>query len=67
MACDPRERIWYPYIEGKCLDLATILISGAVVNVISRFAILILPLFETWQLQLPASKKLGLSAAFSTG
>lgn len=67
LACNPREKIWHPYIEGTCLDLAAILISGAVVNVISDFAILILPLFKVWRLQLSASKKLGVSAIFATG
>jgi hypothetical protein len=67
MACNPREKIWHPLINGKCLDLSLILIAGAIVNIFSDFSILILPMVKVWQLQLTRSKKLGLVAVFATG
>jgi hypothetical protein len=66
-ACSPREKIWHPLIEGKCLDLASILISGAVVNIVSDFSILILPIYSVWQLQLNTARKIGVSSVFATG
>jgi hypothetical protein len=67
LACRPREKIWHPYLPGTCLDLAKILIIGAVVNLLSDISILILPLFKIWQLQLSHLKKLGVSAVFAFG
>lgn len=67
MACNPREKIWHPYLTGSCLNLPLILIAGAVVNIVSDFSILILPLVRVWQLQLSSSKKLGLTAVFAFG
>jgi hypothetical protein len=67
LACSPREKIWHPLIPGKCLDLASILIAGAVVNIISDFSILILPIYSVWQLQLNTARKIGVSSVFATG
>jgi hypothetical protein len=67
LTCLPREKIWHPLVEGKCLDLGAMLIAGAAVNIISDFALLILPIVAIWQLQLSNMKKVGVSAVFITG
>lgn len=67
LACRPREKIWHPYLPGTCLDLAKILIVGAVVNLLSDLSILALPLFKIWQLKLSRFKKAGVSAVFAFG
>lgn len=67
LVCIPREKIWLPMTEGYCLDLPAILISGAVVNIISDFSILILPVHKIWQLQLSKRRKWGVSSIFATG
>ena len=67
MTCLPREKIWNPSISGTCVDLARVLISGAVINVISDFSILILPIARVWQLQITKARKWGISAVFGTG
>ncbi|KAL8885343.1 MAG: hypothetical protein Q9205_001018, partial [Flavoplaca limonia] len=50
--CQPREKIWHPLLPGRCVDLAAVLISGAVINVISDLSILVLPVAKIWQLQM---------------
>jgi hypothetical protein len=67
MECSPREKIWHPYLDGKCLDLPTIFISGAIVNMISDLSILALPIFRIWTLQLSRRQKIGISSVFLTG
>ncbi|KAL8857491.1 MAG: hypothetical protein Q9178_005985 [Gyalolechia marmorata] len=65
--CQPREKIWHPLLPGRCVDLAAVLISGAVINVISDLSILVLPVAKIWQLQMRTSRKLSLSVVFGTG
>ncbi|RDL40437.1 uncharacterized protein BP5553_00416 [Venustampulla echinocandica] len=67
VVCNPREKAWHPYLPGKCLDLPSILITGAVVNIISDFSILILPVHSIWKLQMSRSRKYGVTAIFATG
>ncbi|KAI9842248.1 MAG: hypothetical protein M1837_007393 [Sclerophora amabilis] len=42
-------------------------IATAVINIISDFAMLVLPIGSIWQLQMPKRRKMGLSAVFLTG
>lgn len=65
--CTPRERIWDPRVPGKCLNFGAILAAGGIVNVISDFSVLALPLVSTWQLQMATKHKIGISAVFAIG
>lgn len=65
--CIPREKIWNPTLAGKCLDNHAIIISGGVINVVSDFGILLIPLVSIGRLQMPLEKKIGVSAVFATG
>lgn len=67
MSCLPRKKIWDPLVPGTCVDLADVLISGAVINVVSDFSMLILPIAKVWQLQITTARKWGISAVFGTG
>jgi hypothetical protein len=67
MTCLPREKIWDPLIPGRCVDLAAVFISGAVINVVSDFTILILPLANVWSLQIQRKRRIGLTAIFLVG
>ena len=66
--CNPREKAWNPYIKhGHCFDFTATFKSTGLFNVISDFAILILPIRSVWKLQLPRKKKIGIYAIFATG
>lgn len=53
--------------EGHCVDITAVLIIGAMINVISDFAILVLPIGKIWQLHMSPRRKLGITAVFSAG
>ena len=65
--CIPREMIWDPEVPGHCINISAALVAGAVINVISDFAILVLPMGKIWQLHMSPKRKLGICAVFSTG
>ena len=66
--CTPREAIWNPWIEDyKCLNENAVHMASALLNVLSDFAILVLPISSVWSLQMPKEKKLGVIAVFATG
>ena len=60
-------QIWDPTINGKCRDEDSIFIRGGVINLVSDFGILLLPLISIGRLQIPRAKKLIVSAVFATG
>ena len=67
MKCLPRKKVWNPTMQGRCIDLPFAPKAGAVINIISDFSILVLPIGKIWQLQMSPKRKLGVSAVFSTG
>ncbi|KAL8628661.1 hypothetical protein Q9189_005609, partial [Teloschistes chrysophthalmus] len=52
---------------GHCNNPAAWFIASGIFNVVSDFAILILPIPCIWKLQLPKKKKVMVSAVFATG
>lgn len=66
-SCTPRARAWNKFHTGHCLDVNAAIIATAAFNVISDFAILLLPMYSIWQLQLPKKRKVGICALFGTG
>ena len=66
--CNPREKLWDPLIQtGRCFNSDTNSESSGVFNVISDFAILILPMPCLWKLQMPIRKKVLMTGVFATG
>lgn len=65
--CTPRSKIWMPKTEGHCVRIAWMIIVAAIINVISDFTILILPIASVWGLQMGRRQKLGASAVFAAG
>ncbi|KAL9583928.1 MAG: hypothetical protein Q9212_002426 [Teloschistes hypoglaucus] len=66
--CTPRRRIWEGDLTpGTCLNHKAIIISGSGINILSDFAILVLPLGRVWKSNLPADKKRRVSAVFAMG
>ncbi|KAL8805216.1 MAG: hypothetical protein Q9182_002091 [Xanthomendoza sp. 2 TL-2023] len=66
--CTPIRRVWEgDLVKGKCLDHKALIVSGSGLNVLSDFAILVLPISSIWRLKLPMRKKLRISAVFAMG
>ena len=66
-ACRPRRKIWNPEIPGKCFDVTALYIASAVFNTFSDVAMLVVPIFMVWNLQMSTKRKIGISAIFGTG
>ena len=66
---------WMPWKDIKLvygpsrqgINVAAIMISGAAVNFVSDVSILVLPIYQIWQLQLSTARKIGVSSVFSAG
>ncbi|CAI6341884.1 unnamed protein product [Periconia digitata] len=67
LGCIPREKIWKPYIKGRCVDTGSALLATSVINIASDVAILVLPLFGVARLKMPWRMKLGVVGIFATG
>ena len=67
--CWPREAIWNPFFEGgSCtIDVEAQNIATSIMNFISDTAILAMPQWIIWKLQLSRSRKWGLSFLFVIG
>lgn len=66
--CSPREKIWNPLLEtGHCFDESAPYKASGVFNVLSDFAILIVPMPTLWSLQMSLKKKLLVMGVFATG
>ena len=67
-SCHPREASWNLLItEYHCIDTQASRLATGIFNILSDFAILILPIVPTSKLQVPLRKKLVLIAVFATG
>ncbi|KAI2641162.1 hypothetical protein GGS21DRAFT_487499 [Xylaria nigripes] len=67
LACVPRSKISNPNVKGHCIDTHASILASSVINVVSDFTILIIPLAVVWQLQLRPKAKIGLSFIFAVG
>ncbi|PVI04304.1 hypothetical protein DM02DRAFT_586241 [Periconia macrospinosa] len=65
--CTPRHKIWTPWVPGKCLDMAEVILASSFVNFFSDLIILLVPQMVVWKLQLPLRKKLGIAGLFAMG
>lgn len=66
--CNPKEEIWNPLLTtGHCFDSAASCRATWMFNVISDFAIPILPMLSLWKPRMPITKKAFTLAVFVTG
>lgn len=65
--CIPRAKISNPTLPGRCTNVRLSVMISAVLNVVSDFFILVLPLWAIWHLQMPLKRKFGVSIVFATG
>ncbi|KAF2871123.1 hypothetical protein BDV95DRAFT_573330 [Massariosphaeria phaeospora] len=67
-ACNPREKIWNPFIPGgRCLDSTAVFRTAASFNIFSDVSILILPSLSIWQLHVPFKKKVEIFLLLALG
>ena len=65
--CIPRQKIFESEIPGRCHHSVTWFVASGLINVVSDFAILILPIFCISMLQMPLKRKIGTSVVFAIG
>ncbi|UNI15412.1 hypothetical protein JDV02_001947 [Purpureocillium takamizusanense] len=64
-ACDPIEAFWTR--QGKCMRLRTFGIAYSIINIITDFAVWLMPIPAMWRVQLPLGQKIALSVIFLLG
>ena len=65
--CIPPQKLWKPELEGHCINNEILLLADCISSIVCDFLVLVLPMPLIWNLQLPVTKKLGLTAVFATG
>lgn len=65
--CFPRSKIWIPDEPGRCLNINALYLASAVFNMLSDIAMLSVPVYLIWHLQMSTRRKVGVSAIFLTG
>ncbi|KAL9107016.1 MAG: hypothetical protein Q9227_008052 [Pyrenula ochraceoflavens] len=65
--CIPLKKFWDEKVSGHCVNYLALDITYGIFNVLTDFAIAILPLRSVWRLQMDRKEKIGLSLIFLTG
>ncbi|RMJ21184.1 integral membrane protein [Aspergillus sp. HF37] len=63
--CRPISAFWTH--KGSCFDFKQFAIGYAVVNIVTDFAIWLMPIPDVWKIQLPTPQKIALSLIFALG
>ncbi|KAI0798965.1 hypothetical protein GGR55DRAFT_702342 [Xylaria sp. FL0064] len=67
LACIPREKLWHPWVVGKCINRYALDSFTAFVNLAIDLGIFLLPQKVIWKLQMNKKRKIGISILFSVG
>ena len=66
--CTPRKKIWNPMMEtGHCFNANANYLASGIFNIVSDFAILIVPMIPICKLQMPLRRKIMMIALFALG
>lgn len=65
--CTPRRKIWDQETPGRCLNVIGLYYTSAVFNTVSDIAMLSVPIYLVWNLQMSIRRKVGISVIFCTG
>jgi hypothetical protein len=65
--CMPVQKFWRPAMEGKCLNTLASWFSNAGINIVTDFAIVILPMGVVKRLKLARKQKFLLMGVFAFG
>lgn len=63
--CKPISAFWTT--KGTCFDFRQFAIGYAIVNIITDFAVWLMPIPSVWKIQLPRAQKIALSLIFALG
>lgn len=66
-ACRPRAKLQNPEIPGACINNDASILATSVINIVSDFSILLLPVFAVWKLKMTIKRKLAIAAIFGAG
>ena len=65
--CSPRSKIWDDQTPGHCLKVIGLYYTSAIFNTVSDIAMLAVPVYLVWSLQMSVLRKVGISFIFCTG
>lgn len=65
--CNPIPKAWDLTIPGTCVDLRKVFIGNAVINIVTDFAILAMPVHQVWKVQMRLAQKIIISGIFLLG
>jgi hypothetical protein len=65
--CVPVQKLWYPHLEGRCINQVGTWIANAVSTIATDFAILLLPIPQVWKLHLRTIEKVAVTITFLLG
>ncbi|MCJ1306992.1 hypothetical protein MMC25_000636 [Agyrium rufum] len=65
--CNPIKGFWNFYIPSKCINPKTFYIATTFPNIFTDIAILCLPIYKVWDLQMPLKQKMFVVVMFLTG
>jgi hypothetical protein len=66
-SCQPRKKIYNPWIEGTCISQMACMSAVGALNIASDLSILVIPIFGISRLQMPLKKKLLAGSVFAVG
>lgn len=69
LACTPYRYNWDKLLPGggHCVDIKSMYLAGACINLVSDVTILILPQQIVWRLQMSTKRRFGVSIVFAAG
>jgi hypothetical protein len=67
VSCTPRERIWKPWVKGRCINRKAMGVVTAIFNAVLDLLMVALPLRVIWSLRIDRRRKLRISLVFSVG
>lgn len=65
--CMPREKIWSPLTDGKCINFQVATLFAGVINLLLDVGIFLAPIWAIWLLQMPLHRKVGVLSVFGVG
>lgn len=65
--CQPRDKIWNPEKPGKCVNIVQLYLASSIFNLLSDLAMLSVPIYLIWRLQMSLRRKVGVTMIFCTG
>ena len=67
LQCVPPASQWEPAVKGKCVNFTAVVLAAGVINVVTDFAILLLPMPVLWNLKVSGARKRMIICTFMLG